>query len=103
MVPGAAQSLDHCGWRCKIARLTRQGKEAVPHYRVVDLLSDVADPAPIIIDAQTPEKAAELALGVSLTRSGAKRNLRARVYCEQPGQPVRMVRLYGRVSDEVPT
>lgn len=88
-----ASSLGAC-WRTR--------KEAVPLLRIVDLLSDVLNPKEIVIDAASPEKAAELALGVSLTRSGARRNLRARVYTEQAGQPPSMVRLYGRVDDEAP-
>lgn len=70
-------------------------------YRVIDLLPDVIDPEAIIVDAVSPEKAAERALGVSLTRSGARHDLRARVYHQKPGEPLNMVRLYGRVADRI--
>jgi len=72
----------------------------MPEYRIVDLLNSVIDPHAIVVNAPTPEKAAELALGVSLTRSGARRNLRARVYSQGIGA-LNMVRLYGGVSDQV--
>lgn len=74
----------------------------MPQCRVVELINAVIDPDSIIIEAQTPEKAAEIALGVSLTRSGALRNLRARVYSQRVGEPMNMVRLYGLVADQVP-
>ena len=63
-------------------------------YRVIDLQTEVIDPNPAVVKASTPEKAAEIALGVQLTRSGGRKNLRARVYFQKPGQPVSMVRLY---------
>lgn len=63
-------------------------------YRVIDLQTETIDPQPKTVKAVSREKAAELALGLELVRSGAKRDLRARVYCQQPGQPLTMVRLY---------
>ena len=63
-------------------------------YRVIDLQTEVIDPNPPVVKAATPEKAAEIALGVQLTRSGGRNDLRARVYFQTPGQPVSMVRLY---------
>lgn len=74
----------------------------MPHYRIVDLLTGITDPNAIIVSAPSPEKAAELALGVSLTRSGARQNLRARVYTQKGNEPMSMVRLYRRVDDQVP-
>jgi hypothetical protein len=71
-------------------------------YRVVDLRSAAIDPADIIVNgAKTPEAAAEAALGVKLVRSGAKKDLVARVYWQPPGQPITMVRLY-KLTSEVP-
>lgn len=63
-------------------------------YRVIDLQSEIIDPVPRIVQATSPEAAAELALGVRLVRSGARRELRARVYWQQSGGVTNMVRLY---------
>ena len=68
-------------------------------YRVIDLQTETNDPEPKTVKASSPEKAALVALGLTLVRSGAKRDLRARVYCQQPGQPLSMVRLYTKVAD----
>lgn len=68
-------------------------------FRVIDLQTETIDPNPKAVVAQSPERAAEMALGLSLVRSGARRDLRARVYCQHPGQPVSMVRLYTKVAD----
>lgn len=68
-------------------------------YRVIDLQTETIDPEPKTVKASSPEKAAELVLGIELVRSGSKRDLRARVYCQQPGQPLTMVRLYTKVAD----
>jgi hypothetical protein len=70
-------------------------------YRIIDLLTEVIDPEAIVVDAPSLEQAAERALGVSLTRSGSRRDLRARVYYQKPAEPMNMVRLYGRVADRV--
>ena len=71
-------------------------------YRVIDLQTEVIDPSPKTVQAKSPEHAAELVLGLELVRSGAKQDLRARVYCQHPGQPVSMVRLYTKVSNRKP-
>lgn len=68
-------------------------------YRIIDLRTEVTDPEPKTVKAHSPEKAAELALGLELVRSGSKRDLRARVYFQIPGQPMSMVRLYSKVAD----
>jgi hypothetical protein len=73
----------------------------MPQYRIVDLSNETIDPYPIIVDAPSPELAAQQALGVTLTRSGARRNLRARVYSQRDGESMNMVRLYGLVADQV--
>lgn len=68
-------------------------------FRVIDLQGGTIDPEPKIVAAQSPERAAEQALGVSLVRSGARQDLRARVYYQHPDQPMNMVRLYTKVAD----
>lgn len=59
-------------------------------FRIIDLQTETIDPAPKTVVATSPERAAELALGVKLVRSGAKQNLRARVYSQHPGEPLNM-------------
>ena len=71
-------------------------------FRIIDLRTELIDPNPKTVLAPSPERAAELALGLSLVRSGAKDNLRARVYSQQPGRPLSMVRLYTKVADRRP-
>jgi hypothetical protein len=67
-------------------------------FRVIDLKL-VAEDWEVVVKAITPERTAKLALGVDLVRSGSKRNLRARVYFQHPGQSLSMVRLYTKVED----
>jgi hypothetical protein len=67
-------------------------------FRVIDLKL-LAEDSEVVVKAVTPERAAKLALGVDLVRSGSKRNLRARVYFQHPGQSLSMVRLYTKVED----
>ena len=62
-------------------------------YRVVDLDGDPDDPKETIITGGTsPEGAARDALGLVLYRSGAKANLRAKVYFQVKGGATNMVR-----------
>lgn len=68
-------------------------------YRVIDLQTETIDPDPKTVTASGPEKAAEMVLGVLLIRSGAKKDLRARVYWQNSDQPMNMVRLYNKVND----
>lgn len=68
-------------------------------FRVIDLKLAPNNPAEFVVQAITPERAAKAALGVDLVRSGAKQNLRARVYFQHPGQSLSMVRLYTKVED----
>lgn len=63
-------------------------------YRVIDLSTSTIDPDERIVQTTSPERAVLEALGVEVVRSGPKRDLRARVYFQHPGQPVSMVRLY---------
>ena len=68
----------------------------VQQYRVIDLRTGDAAPNETIVEARSPEAAAQGALGLELVRSGPKHELRARVYFQHDGQPVSMVRLYAR-------
>lgn len=68
-------------------------------YRVIDLRTGLIDPETVAIEASSPESAAEAVLGIRLVRSGAKANLKARVYWQLSGQPKNMVRLYGEVEE----
>lgn len=63
-------------------------------YRVIDLQTEAIDPYPKTVTAASPEAAAEMVLGVRLFRSGHRQDLRARAYCQPPGQPLTMVRLF---------
>lgn len=69
-------------------------------YRVIDLASSAIDPDERIVQSTSPERAVLEALGVEMVRSGPKRDLRARVYFQYPGQPLSMVRLYSKVDKE---
>lgn len=65
-------------------------------FKVVDLGNENAEH---LVSAQTPEEAAQSAIGVPLTRSGTAKNLRAKVYWQtSPQQPLLVVRLYERVD-----
>lgn len=68
-------------------------------YRVVDLRTDVIDAMDIIIEGVTsPEDAARKALDIDVVRSGARKDLVARVYWQTIGQPMTMVRLYRKLD-----
>ena len=71
-------------------------------YLVVDLLTDTLNLARKSVNANSPERAAELVLVFHLVRSGAIADLRARVYSQRPGQALSMVRLYTKVADRQP-
>lgn len=71
-------------------------------YQVIDLRSAIIDPEPIMIEAASPEKAAEKALGIHLVRSGALKDLVARVYWQKTNEPKNMIRLYQQVGDPRP-
>lgn len=68
-------------------------------YRIIDLQVEAIDPEQIVVRASSPESAVKDALGAEVVRSGSKRDLRARVYFQRPGQPVSMVRLYTKARD----
>ena len=67
-------------------------------YKIVDLRAETIEAEPRIVDAKSPEKAAEFLLGLQLVRGGQPHDLRARVYSQTPGNPLTMVRLYERAS-----
>lgn len=73
----------------------------MPTYKIVDLRHGLIDAdAKIVEGVSTPEIAAETALGLHLVRSGAQKDLVARVYWQTPGSPTNMVRLYSKVESD---
>ena len=68
-------------------------------FRVVDTQRTTAE-LDALVTAHTPEAAAQQVLGFDLVRSGPPRSLRAKVYFQEDGQPMTMVRLYIRATDE---
>ncbi len=69
-------------------------------YRVVDVRNAATAPIDVIVQgARSPEEAAKQVLGHRVVRSGAKKDLVARVYWQPIGQPVTMVRLYKMVGE----
>ena len=69
-------------------------------YRVVDLRTGMVDPIETLVHGvNTPEEAARKVVGHRVVRSGAKKDLIARVYWQPIGQPVTMVRLYKMVGE----
>lgn len=66
-------------------------------YRIIDVTIDRPE---VFVEAKSPEAAALTALGIELVRSGSRQALRARVYWQNnAGDPMNMVRLYGKVAD----
>lgn len=65
---------------------------------MVDLRRDAAlvDTDIIVEGVQSPEAAVRDVLGIQVVRSGAKRDLVAKVYWQPLGQPLTMVRLYAK-------
>jgi hypothetical protein len=61
-------------------------------FRVIDLRSKVIQPEQTV-EANSPEQASEIALGVRGVRSGKPKNLICRVYWQEVGK-TNMVRLY---------
>jgi hypothetical protein len=64
------------------------GRRQLMAQPLSEKIRSIFNPAPI--------KAVMDALGVEAVRSGSKRDLRARVYFQHPGQPLSMVRLYSK-------
>ena len=71
-------------------------------FRVVDLRQDalLTDTDIIVEGVQSPEAAVRDVLGIQVVRSGAKRDLVAKVYWQPIGQPLTMVRLYAKNEEE---
>lgn len=71
-------------------------------FRVVDLRQDgpLVDTDIIVEGVQSPEAAVRDVLGIQVVRSGAKRDLVAKVYWQPIGQPLTMVRLYAKTEGE---
>lgn len=65
-------------------------------FRVVDLRAGTIRPE-VEIQADSPEEAAAIALGVRVFRGGSRENLVCRVYWESRGN-LNMVRLYSAVE-----
>lgn len=71
-------------------------------FRIVDLRLSAEEPKELVISqARTPEEAALLATGEKLVRSGHRDDLCVRVYFQNDGQPLSMVRLYRRIEDRM--
>lgn len=71
-------------------------------FRVVDLRQDalLIDTDIIVEGVQSPEAAVRNVLGIQVVRSGAKRDLVAKVYWQPIGQPLTMVRLYAKTDEQ---
>ena len=65
-------------------------------FRVVDLRPQGKEV--VIEGASSPEDAARQALGIDVVRSGAKKDLVAKVYWQPMEQPLTMVRMYSKVD-----
>lgn len=77
------------------------GGHPMTSYRIIDLRSSIVEAEVKIVDAASPEQAVVKALDVDAVRSGAKKDLVARVYWQvAPNQPTNMVRMYARLDPE---
>lgn len=64
-------------------------------YRIVDLTDKTIHPDSLTVEVTgPPELAAKKALGIKVVRGGNRRDLVARVYWQNAGYPMTMVRLY---------
>lgn len=70
-------------------------------YRVVDLRTEIIDATGHIVDGvSSPEAAARDLLQIDVVRSGARKDLVARVYWQTMGSPLNMVRLYRKLTSD---
>nr|WP_314257312.1 hypothetical protein [uncultured Devosia sp.] len=70
-------------------------------FRIIDLRSTVIDAVERTVEANSPEAAVDHAMGLDTVRSGARKDLVARVYWQlSPSEPTNMVRLYRRLDPE---
>jgi hypothetical protein len=68
-------------------------------FEVVDLRDTLIVPTTVVEEATSPEDAARIALGIDVTRSGAREDLVARVYWQaRLSGPRNMVRLFAKSS-----
>lgn len=68
-------------------------------YRVVDLRDAQSNSEHLIASSKKPDLAAAEVLGVELVRSGAPKDLAAKVYWQRiEGEPINVVRLYTKVE-----
>lgn len=68
-------------------------------YRVVDL-RDAQNTTEKKVTGKSPEKAAKEVLGLELVRSGAPKDLAAKVYWQRVAdEPINVVRLYKKVEE----
>jgi hypothetical protein len=83
---------------CRTLATSRHGKwkgqRMAQRYRVIDLRTGGIEHEVFLSGRANPEAAAREALGLSLTRSGAKRDLVAKVYWQLGTEPPKVVRLY---------
>lgn len=66
------------------------------NFRVVDLRPQGKEV--VIEGASSPDDAARKALGIDVVRSGAKKDLVAKVYWQPMEQPLTMVRMYAKIE-----
>jgi hypothetical protein len=70
-------------------------------YRVVDLRTNIIDATGRIVEGvSSPEAAAREVLQMEVFRSGARKDLVARVYWQTMGSPTNMVRVYRQRSGD---
>lgn len=69
----------------------------MPIFRVVDLRTMTITPE-YNVEENSPERAAEIALGMKVFRSGGRKNLVCRVYW-QGREGLNMVRLYNQSGE----
>lgn len=67
----------------------------MPSYRVIN----TSTKAECTVQARSPEIAAQEALGRRVVRSGAPRDLLAKVYWKREEDPTSMVRLYSPIAE----
>lgn len=70
----------------------------MPIFRIVDLRSTTVTPE-YTVEENSPERAAEIALGMKVFRSGDRKNLVCRVYWHSRDN-LNMVRLYSQPVEQ---
>ena len=72
----------------------------VVEFTIVDLQAKNNAATFETVRANSPKRAAAIALGLDLLWSGKKQNRRARVYSQRERQPKSIVRLYQRLGHQ---